>query len=414
MGWWGLMKTKRTLDETNHILHLYSKHIGETEVPMDLHVWSCLAGIAACVGDRVWVEKFKGKKLTPSLYTFLIAPSGRGKGIACDTILDYVGQLPVVNAFAGATTAERLMEMMSNTRQKKGLHLVKPGETASLDRGKIFLVMEELALCIGAGPQAAAFVKVMTGFYKRDANLPWRKETVAGATAAIEKGQVNWLVGTTKEWMIEAIPPDVIQGGFAGRIACVYIQERQARKRVWEPKAPPDFDEIHDHLAMRFERLTRLSGVFVRSERARQLEQHWYETRPDPSDERLIPTWNRQHDLLLKIAMVLSLCEAEDLKIRRHHMAAAQKMAATSYKAAQQLLVAASSSPETRRLDQVRELVKQAGSLQSTTLMRMASSRGIPRFDLLTCLDTLKAGHEIENVKVGKRLVVVWRKRGLI
>lgn len=405
--------SKRILDETNNIIHVYTRHIGIQEVPIDLHQWACIAGIAACVADRVWLEKFKGKKLTPALYTCLIAPSGRGKGMACDTITDFIGDLPIVNAFAGATTAERLMEMMSNTKQKKLARPLKPDEVDDRpDRGKIFIVQEELALCISSGPAAQGFIKFMTGLYKRDAKLPWRKETVAGAQASIDKGVINWLFGSTKEWLIDAIPPEAIEGGFAGRIACVFVPKKLAEKRVFRPTVPEDYDEVREHLRERFVRLTQLQGAFTRTGKALQLEEHWYMSRPNPHDERLMPTWQRQHDLLLKLSMVLSLAESEDLRIRGRHMAAAQKMVAKSYKAAQQLLIAASASPETRKNDTVREMLKRAGSLQITTLSRMASSRGLTNFELMGALTTLKAGREVETVRVGSRQVIVWRKQG--
>lgn len=399
----------RTLDETHNLLHLYAAHIGTSEVPEDLHLWAFLAGVAACVSDRVWIVKHQEEKVTPALYTFLIAPSARGKGIACDKISNYLNDVPGMNIYSGAVTAERLMEMLTNTTKKR--------DAPANDKGKLFLMMEEFGTCVSGIPQAHALVKFMTGAYKSNSDVAWRKETVASATAAIKRGCLNWLCGSTKEWLVDAVPQNSIQGGFVGRIACCYIAKAVADVRIWQPTVPPDYAELKEHIHMRFQRLAEVEGEFKRSERAARLEEHWYKTRPAPANDQMASTWIRQHDLLIKLSMILAMCDAKPphyvpKKIILHqHTASAQRLVARSYNAASYLLDAAALTPETKRLDQVRGIIKDAGALHLSTLVRMAGKRGIMSYELNACLEALKAGKEIEAERINKATVVSWRKR---
>lgn len=377
---------RRILEQTNHLLLLYRHHIGKTEVPIVLHDAACLAGIAAACEDRIWFEKFKGSRLTPSLYTFLVAPSAIGKGDACDRIMTYVSELPI-NNYVGMITAEKMLERMSGT-PKKGEDDVK--------RSKIFLVQEELAMCVGTGPQAFNFVKHMTGLYKRGQGKI-EKATVTGANATIYKQNINWLAGTTTKWMTTSIPQDAIEGGFIGRLYGVSVDYNLDLRYV-RPIYPPDYDEVVEHLHKRFRKISRLEGQFKMSAKAAALEEHWYKNRPAPTDESMIPTFKRQHDMVLKMSMIFSLCESYDFIIRNRHFIQGRDTIMASEKTIRAILHASSTNTGgTNGVEIARDIIHKSKKIQRSTLMLMVARKGLDKRALDSALDTLMTENSIKT-----------------
>ena len=88
------------LQQTQNLLRLYMHQTGKTETPDEYHAWSCIALVAAAVGDHVWYSHFKHVKLYPNLYTLLVGPSGSGKDVAFSLALSFVSKLPVVKLYA--------------------------------------------------------------------------------------------------------------------------------------------------------------------------------------------------------------------------------------------------------------------------------------------------------------------------
>jgi len=311
---------RRILDETTDLVHLYKHHVGLSEVPVDLHVWAAIAGIAACVADRVWIMKL-GKKLTPALYTMMVTSSAAGKGGAVDVLTPYLEELDAVNMYSGVITAQKLIQMMAGPKIKK--HVAKetaPSELVVKEPSKIFLVTEELGWCLGTGPPAIEFIRTMTGIYNKSNKI--QKATVTRGRAVIHHASLNWFAGTTIQWLVDSLPKNAIEGGFIGRLIII-DSDRDVRIRHRDAIFPPDRDEVIAHLMKRFRRLTTVEGEFRVTKEARQIEDQWYYSRPEPDDVRLIPIWRRQHDHMLKLAMVLSLSESHDLRIMRRHMMAA-------------------------------------------------------------------------------------------
>lgn len=372
---------RRILDTTNHMLMLYRHHVGQTEVPMCLHDAALHAAVAASVEDRVWIEKFRGRRLTPSLYTFMVAPSAIGKGEAFDTITPYIEEIGI-NHVSGIITAEKLLERMSGT-PKKGEDDVK--------KSKIFLTQEELAMCIGTGPQAFNFVKHMTGLYKRGVGKT-EKGTITGANAVVYKQNINWMAGTTRKWMVTSIPPEAIEGGFIGRLYGVHA-DYDLDIRYDQPIYPHDYEEVRDHLMKRFEKLARIEGPFRVTAKARAIEKQWYDTRPKPEDEAMIPSWKRQQDMLWKFAMNFALCESHMERhrvIQSRHILQARDIVITSDKAIKGILHATNMTHGgAADVELVRETIKKAGKIQRSQLMLLVARKGLDKRRLDNACETL-------------------------
>ena len=397
---------KSILDTDRNLVRLYLHHTGDSEIPAEFNLWSCLSLIAACVADRVWIEKHRGKKLTPNLYVALIGPSAVGKGEAIDTALTFVRDNPRVNVYAGKATPQHLVARMGKPRRDEQGRLI-------LENAKMFLVTPELSMALGKGEQADSLVKHMTELYTgRD--YPFRDGTVTRGEVTVKGYCINWLAGTTKEWLIDCVPKEAISGGFFGRMVAV-PGKYDFGKRLVRPIYPPDYDQVVDHLRERIEILTHIEGEVHMSAKAREVEDRWYNERPSPSDESLAPAWKRQHDLLLKLAMILALaspeCVPEQLVIRSGHVLQAQRLCQSALKVMPELMIAAAETQDTAGLAAVSTYLRRMKQVQHSTLLRYVSTKGLNAEKMRLVIETLVQAKYVRRVSSSRGMAYVWADR---
>ena len=392
------------LDETQNFLDLYLHAIGQDEVPPLYHLWSALALLAACVADRVWVEKFRGAKLAPNLYVILVGPSGLGKGLAIDQATKYVRDLPRVNLYRGKSTAAHIIDRL-------GKPFRRPDGKKILSNPKLFLVTPEVGMSVGSGTLAEDFVKLMTDLYTGSPD-PITEGTRMHGEVIITEPCVTWLAGTTREWLIRSVPRDAIEGGFFGR-SVVVGADYDHSKRFVRPQYPSDEREVTDHLRARVRVLTRLGGAMLLANDAKAFEEYWYEQRTPPEDDLLLPVWKRQHDLLLKLAMLLCLADGGDPVITRRHVIWAEKLTRQALRAMPDVQSAAATTPETAATQLARDLLKRNGRLQHSTLLRMVFSRGINAEQLRGAIAGLIEAKQVTR-EPGPRggFMYTWMRRG--
>jgi hypothetical protein len=401
------MSKSSKLDETVNFVKLYQHYVGRSEVPAQYHLWGCLSIMAACVADRVWLEKFSGSRLAPNLYTVLLGPSGLGKGIAIDLATSFVKDVARVNMYRGKSTGPFLIDHMGRKRK------LLTGARV-LDSPKMFLVTPELAMSVGSGPMADDFVKLMTELYTGGEYL-FQAGTRTHGHVTIRGHCMNWLGGSTKEWFVHALTRDSVEGGALARIILV-PGEYNFNVRYTRPLLPLDRAFIREHLQARAYLLSQTEGPVVMTDDAKEIEDTWYHGRAVPTDDALIPTWRRQHDLSLKLAMLLALADGGDLVITKRHMIAARDLAETTTLAVPDIITMASVPKESSGFIFVRDLIAKQGRIQRTLLTNKCSRRGITASRIDECMRTLIAGKDVkvEHGAHGTTWYVWARKRRML
>lgn len=377
---------------------------GECEVPPEFFRWAGISIIAACLDNRVFYEKFRGSKLLPNLYTMLIGGSGLGKGIAIDAAMKLVADVPEINAYRGKATAPHLIDHMGRNARPRG------GEdptTLQIDHSRLYLVTPELSMSVGSGPMADVFVKFLTELYT-GGDYTFQEGTRTHGGVVIKNPRINWFAGTTEQWLVNSITPDAIEGGFFARVAAV-CQDYNFHKQVLRPSYPADYDEVMEWLRKRIRWMCRVAGQVALSNEAAMIEESWYYSREVPVDTSLLPSWKREHDMVLKLAMIFMINERPDeLIIRDQHMVSAQQTTKTLMRDIPRLITLAQVTPESRVLQFVKRIVRSAGTIPMRILYFTASQRGITKDRVEAALDTLVASGEIEALE---NSTVGWRKR---
>ncbi len=313
-------------DGTDNLIDLYMEYVGYSEVPKQYHLWCCYSAIAAAVSNRVWAEKLPGRKLAPNLYIALIGPSAIGKGEAIETMLDVTRDLKRINVFKGKVTAPALLDQMA-----------VPAKSGGVPWSHLYLITPELSWSMGKGDWADMLVKQMTELYTGSADAI-KELTRTRGSVRIKPGElcINWLAGTTQEWMGKTIPRASVSGGFYGRIVGIFA-DYDFSVRYRRPIVPADRAFLQAMIVSRLAALTKYSGLMVASPEADAIDETWYMNRQPPPDPDLQAAFRRQHDLVWKLAMIMSLAD-ETMTITGPTMANAQKFSDMSIKGQQKMV----------------------------------------------------------------------------
>ena len=382
-----------TATEKTNFLDLYMHHIGLSEVPPRYHLWSALSVMAACLGDRAWVQVTPAKRVYPNLYVFLIGPSGGGKGQAIDTAMGLLKGLTAVDVYAGMATKQAFIDYLakSGVKDETGVTVVH--------RPCCYFVTEELAMAVRPGELAHDLLTLMTGLFMRP-TYPITEGTRGKGYTQITEPTLNWLAGSIEGWLIKSIPKDAIEGGFLARVCVVYGQ-RDHSIRYPRPLYPPDYEHVREHLKQRCDAYTWVQGGYSLSPEAVALHDEWYMTRPEPNDKAMEPTYFRSDEMVYKLALLFALAEWEgqfngdqcdhETVIREEHMQEAIETWTDLSHDVSGVVDLASASPQSADVLTTQEIIRRAGEggIDRSALMVRASNRGLNRDRLDKALATL-------------------------
>lgn len=299
---------------------IYIEHLGITEAPVEWSRFCLYALVAAAAADRVWFQYRPTARTIPALYVMLVGASGMGKDESIGPARDLAEALPAVKTFTAQCSGQALIREMAAAQAPP----LGGGQPRSL-----WFMTPELGLSLGEGGKAIGLIKILTGLYSMGGKqMTLETSTLMNGKAKVVNPCLNWLAGTTTHWLKQSISVDDIEAGFGSRIFMCFKELDFKGPRVLRAKAPANFWQLRDELIGRLQRITELSGAFRQTVGAAQVEEVWYAQRPAPVAEHLTAWWMREKENALKIAMVLSLCDRDDLVITDAHMARAQEICA--------------------------------------------------------------------------------------
>jgi hypothetical protein len=299
-------------DTTENILDLYLHAVGRTNIPMSWHKWTCISMVAAALADRVGIRWFHHKPLAPNLYVMLIGPSGTGKGVAIDFGMQFKHER--MNILYGQATDRSLFDRMS-----------APAEPGKVSNSKIFVVQDELAQAVGHSSIANSYIKAMTAWYSTTSGEIEENTRTHGRKVIEDAICVNWLSGTTVEWLQDAMDYKAMMSGGFGRI-CTIPGTYNYEERVYRPEPVLEYDVIIKYLQERFEELACcMEGEFEMLPAAAEIDEYWFHNRDKPA-AGMEPFWMREHAMVLKLAMIMSACDSMDRIIRVKHINQAQDL----------------------------------------------------------------------------------------
>jgi len=285
---------KSSSRELGNWLKAYSGYTIDTESPENFHLWSALSILASAVRKNLVLDQ--GTYLVyPSMYVILIGPPGR---VAKSTAIRMGRRilLGVENIFFGPdsiTTQELIRQMAKiSVGEKQGAMTIHSSELSSL-----------------IDPSGVGMISFLIEIY--DGDISYRYATKGQGRDKIENPVLNILAATTPSWIATGLPIEVIDHGFVARVIFVYADRPE--KLVPFPTRPNL--ELVRKLTNDLDHISRLEGQFEWGAGAKDMYEKYYNAlaKTMPTDYRISGFHFRKKVHMLKVAMLLSIAESDEL-----------------------------------------------------------------------------------------------------
>lgn len=294
----------------------YLEYTQNQESPTIFHKWVGLTVVSTILGRRVQVDH-GAYQVHPNLFTILVGPSALAKkstAISLGRRLLEATELNVQVIPQSATPEAFVRDLARYTEKQKD-------EAMTLVCAPELLVF----LRIRRKTEESIMIPLLTDLW--DGHRPWRATTIKRGAEEIKFGNVSFLGGSTREWLVKAIPTQTTQGGFTGR--CMFIEASGGAKRIAFPSVGPEQRELKAKLVADLKQMALLKGDFELTQDARDWYEEWYvhellEELKGLTDEEAAGFYGRIHDHVMKLAMILSVAESDDLVINKRHVVQAR------------------------------------------------------------------------------------------
>ncbi|KKK64507.1 hypothetical protein LCGC14_2983480, partial [marine sediment metagenome] len=252
-------KVKRKLPDW---LGTYLEYTEMQESPELFHLWTGISSIAAALERNVFLDRGIIGKLFPNMYIILTGASAVDRKTTAiligETILREA--CPDINFIAQKITPEAFIQALQD-------------QYTSREVGAGYVLAEELSFFLGTSDKSSALIQLLTKAYSCPDILDYH--TKGEGVIEAHMSCVNFLGGTTPEWIKDSLPKYAIQGGWAGRHVFVYAHEQ------WNPIAHPELTpkmvRQRDNLLHDIAMIRLLKGEFVWSKDAKEWFRVWYE-----------------------------------------------------------------------------------------------------------------------------------------
>lgn len=286
---------------------LFCYAAGNVEAPACYFRWTALSLVAACIDRRVYFEKMTYQRIYPNLYLFLIGGSASGKGLAigmAEKLVDLMDacEMGAPNIYRGKLTSAAMHDEMAVM------------ESTFETSAPVYLITPEVSNAVGTGSLAKDLIKFTTEIW--EGTPKYTETTRTSGKHVIRYPCLNWIAGSTPQWCSETVDYSDLMSGFFARVMAV-IGERDDSIRIPFPDTS-GWDQVKQWLAYRLALLLPASdkqfeGAMFLTEAAKSCYADWYCTRSATTVEYMEPTWKRLPDQVLKLAMLMKLCQYHEL-----------------------------------------------------------------------------------------------------
>ena len=283
----------------------------DTESPDNYHFWTAITILGAITKRQVYLD-MNMFKVYPNFYVFLIGPPAARKSAAAAIGVRLAVQAGL-RKFSDKITDAALIKDLSEATEKR-----VEGQTVELC-SPVLIYASELGVFMGLDAYSSGVIADLTDLY--DCPPRWEKKTISRDSELILGPYVTLFAAGTPQTLKDVIPSMSVGQGFTSRILFIWAPKR--RKRVPMPKP----NRLETLLVSDLKLIGKLRGQFKFSDDGWKAYQKQYMERPEPEeefeDERMHGYASRKDTHLLKISMVLSLADKDELIITEKEVSAA-------------------------------------------------------------------------------------------
>lgn len=299
----------------------YLTYTQATEPPRNYHRWVFLSMLGALVGRDCHIP-FGPWKIYPNQYILLSGSPGARKGSAIslgkklmqDLEFKYFGPNRAAKETMWAEMArmagqdqgraqesiqdEDLLDLIVDTALEAGI------DSSSV--AQMYICSDEFTAFTGYG-NVDLFIS-LTALWS---NIPtFYNPKLTRESVMLYNPTMNILSGTTPEEIDNAFPASIIGGGFSSRLLLIY---GEAGDKIDWPAVP--CEKLEELILAQLRTLSAREGPISPTVAAKELLKTIYHNTPKIMDRRFEYYYQRRHDHLLKLCMLLCLSR-EDEKIQ--------------------------------------------------------------------------------------------------
>lgn len=301
----------------NDFISAYFNYARDNYLPDQYHLWTGYSILAAALERKVWFQHNIRRTTFPNMFVMLVGDPGIGKSSAIDVGMDILRQVKGsegdINLLPDQVTeaAFYVAAQRGKSFNHSGLIYTHMSSYLSISEGS-----NSLKEITGGGNILSA----LTAFY--DCQKVWVKKTVGRGDESFENICMNLLVGCTFVHLRDMIPQKHMMGGFASRN--IYVVHKGLLIRKSKLISEDNRDEATERkLVADLTRIHSLKGGF----------------RAEPAFEKDYEAWIPANDLYvqqikspraqallartgintLKLSMLISASESDDMILRKEH-----------------------------------------------------------------------------------------------
>lgn len=284
-------------------IHDYMRYMDAQETPYAYDFWTACWALSVAVGRGTVVARPRAEVYL-NLYAILVAESGTTrKSTAVNAGVKFGRALegPLPHFIQSKTTPEKIEGILHD-------------QTRQLGRSSIAIAIPELVTFLGREKYTETMPTLLTDLY----DCPSLRDgggTLSKGDRGYKDAYVSLLSASTPAWLLRAVNPDVIEGGFTSRVLFI-VSETPKRLSAW-PKEQDD--------ELRIRATQRLSEIRTRAQSIPSIAisdgglksfDRWYKSRHVARDPFRASFHSREDAHILRLSALL--CINDGLWVIQH------------------------------------------------------------------------------------------------
>lgn len=284
-----------------------------SEAPGSYHMLSSLILTSTLLDRKMKIDM--GQYIVyPPIAGILVGPSGNRKNSAIDIAME------ILENFPDKDDLRIIQEKITPEALFSSINQTDPDLSATA-----LLISPELAVTLGKQSYLTGMVPTLTRLMDHATKVSTNTKH-GGELVAYNVG-FGFLGGTTEDWIVSAMPPDVVGGGFTSRVLFT-VEPQTIRACLGGPQFinhRKNIEALSEELVINIDRAP--AGNVEIEGTAWEFMENWYMLHRFSADHTLVeaPYLSRKHVHILRIALALCVMDG-DFKIQQKHIAGALKI----------------------------------------------------------------------------------------
>lgn len=288
-------------------IHDYMQYMSDQETPTIYDFWTAVWTLSSVLGREVVIDRPRAPVYL-NWYIILVAESGVTRKSTAVRVAKSLVQCVLGDRYliSSRTTQEQLlyqMELMTLHEQ----------------RATVRIAISELVTFLGKTAVGNGMVGLLTDLYDCP-EYRYGAGTLARGEHELRNVYISFLSASTPSWLIRAVSPDVIEGGFTSR--CMFVVSEKRKKKVaWPIEPDPElYDLLVDHLNDIRKEAEHFKQVTIHKSGINEFNK-WYKQRRDHADPYRASFESREDSHVLRLAACLAINDGS-WEIRTAHIKA--------------------------------------------------------------------------------------------